>query len=88
MICQQLCGVNVLAFCKSPGPSFPGEAVPSRSSLTLVLPGLLVLTHPDSSTILRDANAPEKSALWLSWGIGLANFLFVADSVHPHFIGC
>ncbi|KAF2459022.1 major facilitator superfamily domain-containing protein [Lineolata rhizophorae] len=29
-----------------------------------------------SSTLFRDANADRMGALWLSWGIGLANFLF------------
>jgi hypothetical protein len=46
MICQQLCGVNVLAFCKSPTPHFPGEAVPSRSSVTLVLLGFAGTDSP------------------------------------------
>ncbi len=37
-----------------------------------------MLTQSDSSTFFRDAEARGIDALWLSWGIGLANFVFVA----------
>lgn len=39
--------------------------------------------YQDSSTLFRDAQAPGIDALWLSWGIGLVNFVLVVENNLP-----
>lgn len=74
MISQQLCGVNLLQSRKSPTPVCQAR-LSSTPFREVVQSDLLVLTCSDS---FRDAQALGKSPLWLSWGLGLTNFLFVA----------
>lgn len=47
-------------------------------TLTMASYEYVVLIYQDSSTLFHDAQAPGIDALWLSWGLGLVNFMSVA----------
>ncbi len=49
-------------------------------TLTITNCPYVVLIFQDSSTLFRDAQAPGIDALWLSWGLGLVNFVSVAEN--------
>lgn len=53
MICQQICGVNVLAFYSS-----------------------TIFYAANNEPCLSNRTHSDLTALWLSWGIGLSNFIF------------
>lgn len=80
MISQQLCGVNVLAFCKSLSCHAAQRSWIVLPLLAIMNCACVVLMYQDSSTLFRDAQAPGIDALWLSWGIGLVNFVLVVEN--------
>ncbi|KAL1584387.1 hypothetical protein WHR41_06395 [Cladosporium halotolerans] len=67
MIAQQMCGINIIAFCMSTfrrSTSYP-----------------MTLVNWHSSTVFRQAGASERNALIASFGFGLVNFVFAWPAI-------